>query len=84
LPEVGRSLGKGILEFRKGLKGLEDDFGEHAPSARKDQATLESPRPPQRITPTAPRFEDQAAPTQPAQPAPRFEDQSAPVQPPNA
>ena len=25
LPEVGRSLGKGIIEFKKGLKGLEDD-----------------------------------------------------------
>lgn len=26
LPEVGRSLGKGIVEFKKGLRGLEDDF----------------------------------------------------------
>jgi sec-independent protein translocase protein TatA len=25
LPEVGRSLGKGIVEFKKGLRGLEDD-----------------------------------------------------------
>ncbi|MBI1849781.1 MAG: twin-arginine translocase TatA/TatE family subunit [Planctomycetes bacterium] len=25
LPEVGRSLGKGILEFKKGIKGIEDD-----------------------------------------------------------
>src|SRR6202167_2244274 len=25
LPEVGRSLGKGIIEFRKGLAGLEED-----------------------------------------------------------
>ena len=24
LPEVGRSLGKGIVEFKKGLKGVED------------------------------------------------------------
>jgi sec-independent protein translocase protein TatA len=81
LPEVGRSLGKGILEFRKGLKGLEDDFGEHTSSAPKEQATLEPPRPPQRITPTAPRFEDQ---TPPAQPAPRFGEPGAPSQPPNA
>ena len=28
LPEVGRSLGKGILEFKKGLKGIEDDVEE--------------------------------------------------------
>lgn len=26
LPEVGRSLGKGIVEFKKGLRGMEDDF----------------------------------------------------------
>ena len=25
LPEVGRSLGKGIVEFKKGLHGLDDD-----------------------------------------------------------
>jgi len=28
LPEVGRSLGKGIVEFKKGLKGVEDDIDE--------------------------------------------------------
>jgi sec-independent protein translocase protein TatA len=28
LPEVGRSLGKGIVEFKKGLKGVEDDVEE--------------------------------------------------------
>ena len=26
LPEVGRSLGKGIVEFKKGLSGVADDF----------------------------------------------------------
>lgn len=26
LPEVGRSLGKGIVEFKKGLRGLEEEF----------------------------------------------------------
>jgi sec-independent protein translocase protein TatA len=25
LPEVGRSLGKGIVEFKKGLSGVEDE-----------------------------------------------------------
>ena len=28
LPEVGRSLGKGIVEFKKGIKGIEDDIDE--------------------------------------------------------
>ena len=26
LPEVGRSLGKGIIEFKKGLRGIEDEL----------------------------------------------------------
>lgn len=29
LPEVGKSLGKGIIEFKKGLQGVEEDI-EHA------------------------------------------------------
>ena len=33
LPEVGRSLGKGIVEFKKGLKGVEDDIDGGAPRA---------------------------------------------------
>lgn len=28
LPEVGRSLGKGIVEFKRGLKGVKDEFDE--------------------------------------------------------
>lgn len=59
LPEVGRYLGKGIVEFKKGIKGLEDEFD---PSAtvpqRQEPMALESPRPPQRISATAPKFED--------------------------
>ena len=26
LPEVGRSLGKGIVEFKKGLKGIDEEI----------------------------------------------------------
>jgi sec-independent protein translocase protein TatA len=26
LPDVGRSLGKGIVEFKKGVKGVQDDI----------------------------------------------------------
>jgi sec-independent protein translocase protein TatA len=33
LPEVGRSLGKGIIEFKKGLRGIEDEFDSPATSA---------------------------------------------------
>lgn len=35
LPEVGKSLGKGIVEFKKGIKGIEDDIeDETRPSSR--------------------------------------------------
>lgn len=30
LPEVGRSLGKGIVEFKKGLKGIGDEIEEQS------------------------------------------------------
>ena len=26
LPDVGRSLGRGLVEFKKGLKGVQDDI----------------------------------------------------------
>jgi len=35
LPEVGRSLGRGIVEFKKGLKGVEDEV--HAASMPPNQ-----------------------------------------------
>ena len=59
LPEVGRYLGKGIVEFKKGMKGLEDEFDPStAATPRQEPLALEQPRPPQRITTTAPKFED--------------------------
>jgi sec-independent protein translocase protein TatA len=36
LPEVGRSLGKGIVEFKKGLKGVEEEV-EHASDPKTAQ-----------------------------------------------
>lgn len=60
LPEVGRYLGKGIVEFKKGIRGLEDEIETTTPAPRQD-AIVEQPRPPQRVVTTAPKFED--APT---------------------
>jgi sec-independent protein translocase protein TatA len=54
LPEVGRSLGKGIVEFKKGLKGVEDEV-----ESASDPKTTEPPM----ITPAQPT---QALPSQPA------------------
>lgn len=34
LPEVGRDLGKGLVEFKRGLKGVEDDLDEQRQAAR--------------------------------------------------
>ncbi len=42
LPDVGRSLGKGIVEFKKGLKGIEDDV--ETESSRTRRAELSSDR----------------------------------------
>lgn len=42
LPEVGRSIGKGIVEFKKGLSGIEDDLDTAAkppPKIEQHQAT---------------------------------------------
>src|SRR6188472_2762442 len=64
LPEVGRYLGKGIVEFKKGLKGLEDEVEggtvarPHEPAA--PAAALDQPRPPQRVSTSVPKFEDNA------------------------
>jgi sec-independent protein translocase protein TatA len=60
LPEVGRYLGKGIVEFKKGLKGLEDEMGDVQSPSRPQEpsASLEPPRPPTRIVTNVPKFED--------------------------
>ena len=67
LPEVGRSLGKGIVEFKKGLKGLEDEFEGASSSHQEPRQSLEPPRPPQRVSTTAPKFEDIPSPPTPPQ-----------------
>src|ERR1051326_4784494 len=58
LPEVGRYLGKGIVEFKKGVKGLEDEMDGTMPSPRHQEPIVEAPRPPQRVPPSGPKFED--------------------------
>ncbi len=44
LPEVGRSLGQGIVEFKKGLKDIGDDI--EVQSSRPESPRFESARPP--------------------------------------
>jgi sec-independent protein translocase protein TatA len=60
LPDIGRSLGKTVVEFKKGVKGLEDEVNSDSPAPR--QAIDPEPvRPPQRITNAAPKFDDAPA-----------------------
>jgi TatA/E family protein of Tat protein translocase len=82
LPELGRSLGKGIVEFKKGLKGMEDETevastggstGQVSAPQSRQEPVLEQPKPPARVTAPAPKFEDAA---------PKFEDKPA-VAPPS-
>jgi len=65
LPEVGRSLGKGIVEFKRGIRDLEDDI---------DQAS--DKRPPEKVEePTSNLPADDTTPVDP--PKPTEEDKSA-------
>jgi sec-independent protein translocase protein TatA len=61
LPEVGRYLGKGIVEFKKGMQGLEDDIQGPVNAPRYEPPVLEAPRPPQRVATSAPMFDDGAS-----------------------
>ena len=56
LPEVGKNMGRGIVEFKKGLSGIEDQINPNTPS--QPQARVEN---------TASRqIADQSNPTVPA------------------
>jgi sec-independent protein translocase protein TatA len=66
LPEIGRTLGKGIVEFKKSLNGLEDGIETGGVSPRQQEIAPEPIRPPQRVATSAPKFEDAPpAPTTP-------------------
>ena len=73
LPELGKYLGQTIIQFRKGMNGLEDDIGgvmspnayNPAPGAAQAPAPVEQIRAPQRVAATAPKFQD--APANPPQ-----------------
>jgi len=60
LPDIGRSLGKTVIEFKKGFAGMEDEINSAASS--RPAIEPEPVRPPQRVTtPSAPKFEDAPA-----------------------
>jgi sec-independent protein translocase protein TatA len=53
LPEVGRSLGRGIVEFKRGIKGIEDEIEDESaqPKSTRRDERIES-QPPPRIEPS--------------------------------
>ena len=55
LPEVGRSLGKGIVEFKKGISGIEDEIDSATNSSVSSSGSYTSSE--QREEATAPKFE---------------------------
>lgn len=61
LPEVARSVGKMLVELKKSWAGLEDQLttGQFFEEPRREASSPPPPaRPPQRIQPTGPKFED--------------------------
>jgi sec-independent protein translocase protein TatA len=54
LPEVARSLGKGITEFKKGVRGIEDDVEMSSSYSRPSSRPAPEPR---AEDTTAPKFE---------------------------
>lgn len=57
LPEVARSLGKGVVEFKKGLRGIEDDVDANV-YKKNESSNSSRPTPPEeRVESTAPKFE---------------------------
>ena len=52
LPEVMRSMGRGIVEFKKGVRGIEEEISEHSSSSPpKPVAGSESSQSPAPSTP---------------------------------
>lgn len=56
LPEVARSMGKGIVEFKKGIAGVEDDVKGAVHNSEKSYSSRPVP-PEERPELTAPKFE---------------------------
>jgi sec-independent protein translocase protein TatA len=56
LPEVGRSIGKGLMEFKRGIRGIEDDI-DRAATTRPTSSSSRYSDADDREEATAPKFE---------------------------
>jgi len=71
LPEVGRSLGRGIVEFKKGVQGIEDDLDQ---AGQKPPQTGTTERPALPATYKFDPYTGKPLTEEPAaQPQPRFD-----------
>jgi sec-independent protein translocase protein TatA len=72
LPEVGRTLGKGIVEFKKGIRGIEEEFRYDEHAAKNTYHAEPMTTPSDLVESTVPKFEPPTtAPVRKAeQPAP--------------
>lgn len=59
LPEVARSLGKGIVEFKKGVKGIEDEVDQATYKPSRTNRPVVDDEPP---ATNAPKFEPPTTP----------------------
>ena len=62
LPEVARSLGKGIVEFKKGVQGIEEDVDGAAWANHDTASTRPAPAEDDPYEVTTPRFEPPQSP----------------------
>ncbi len=73
LPEVGRSLGRGLRDFRHGLQGVQDEargmFNDAVDGQAASAAGAVAPAPSVLAASTAPAFEPDASPAGPQGPA---------------
>ena len=66
LPEVARSIGKGLMEFKKGMHGIEQEIRSAVDSATNSVASsVRLDEPVERDEATAPKFEPPPAEPQP-------------------
>jgi sec-independent protein translocase protein TatA len=56
LPEVGKNLGRGIVEFKKGLKGIEEEIESQSSATARPPLQTRLPDQPTQPAPTSPSY----------------------------
>ena len=69
LPKVARDLGKGVVEFKKGLRGIDEEV-DRSVYAKNESSNTSRPAPPEeKIETSAPKFEPPTSEPTAAEPA---------------